>query len=93
MRLDRSVRFVYKCTGAGCNSVYVGETCRHISTQIGEHRGADKKSHIFRHLQSSKPCIDDCNDNCFLITDTAKSHYNVKVMGSYACLVGEAQLK
>ena len=27
----------FKFTCAGCNSVYVGETCRHISTRIQEH--------------------------------------------------------
>ena len=44
----RSLRscVVYKFTCAGYNSVYVGETCRHISTRIHEHLFTDKNSHI-----------------------------------------------
>ena len=55
---------VYRLTCAGCNSEYVGETCRHISTRICKHLGTDKNSHIFKHLQSSKLCKDACNDSC-----------------------------
>ena len=41
-------------TCAGCNSVYVGETCRHISTRVREHLCTDKNSHVYKHLQSYK---------------------------------------
>ena len=42
--VPRSLRSsaVYKFTCAGRNSVYVGETCRHISTRVREHLCTDK---------------------------------------------------
>ena len=47
---------VYKFSCAGCNSVYVGETCRHFSTRAREHLARDKNSHIYKHPNSSKTC-------------------------------------
>ena len=41
---------VYKFTCTGCNSVYVGETSRHLSTRVREHLHTDKNSNIFKHL-------------------------------------------
>ena len=79
--VPRSLRscVVYKFNCAGCNSVYVGETCRHISTRIREHLFTDKNSHIFKHLKSSKTCSNSCNDSCFKIIDRAKSYHQLKV--------------
>ena len=79
--VPRSLRscVVYKFNCAGCNSVYVGETCRHISTRIREHLFTDKNSHIFKHLKSSKTCRNSCNDSCFKIIDRAKSYHQLKV--------------
>ena len=51
---------VYKFSCAGCNSVYVGETCRHFSTRVREHLARDKNSHIHKHLTSSKTCKKNC---------------------------------
>ena len=48
-------KVVYKFTCASCNSCYVGETSRHLSTRIREHLNRDRTSHIFKHLQQSKP--------------------------------------
>ena len=32
---------VYELTCNGCNSIYVGQTCRHITTRVAEHAKAD----------------------------------------------------
>ena len=54
-RVHRSLRscVVYKFSCAGCNSVYIGETTRHLSTRVREHLCTDKNSHIFKHLKNS----------------------------------------
>ena len=79
--VPRSLRscVVYKFTRAGCNSVYVGEMCRHISTRIHEHLFTDKNSHIYKHLQGSKACRGSCNDSCFKIIDSAKTYHQLKI--------------
>ena len=51
---------VYSFTCAGCNSVYIGETSRRLSTLVCEHLFTDKNSHIFKHLKSSSSCKDTC---------------------------------
>ena len=78
--VPRSLRscVVYKFTCAGCNSVYVGETCRHISTRVREHLFTDKSSHIYKHLQSSKTCKDSCDESCFKVIDLAKTYNQLK---------------
>ena len=45
---------VYKYTCASCSSSHIGETCRHFKTRIEEYIKKDNKSHIFKHLHSSK---------------------------------------
>ena len=70
---------VYKFTCAECNSVYVGETSRHISTRVREHLFSDKNSHIFKHLQSSDACKNACNETCFKVIDSARTHYQLKI--------------
>ena len=49
-------RVVYKFCCRGCNSVYVGVTCRHFSSHVREHITRDKSSHIYKHLLSSSSC-------------------------------------
>ena len=71
-------RVVYKFRCAGCNSVYVGETCRHISTRVREHLCTDKNSHIYKHLQSYKTCEDSCDESCFKVIDSAKTYHQLK---------------
>ena len=70
---------VYKFSCAGCNSVYVGETCRHFTTRVREHVTRDKNSHIYKYLLSSSLCKQVSNENCFTILDTAKSSYQLKI--------------
>ena len=72
-------RVVYNFTCAGCNSVYVGETCRHISTRVREHLCTDKNSHVYKHLQSYKTCKDSCDESCFKVLDSAKTYHQLKV--------------
>ena len=73
-------RVVYKFCCAGCNSVYVGETCRHFSTRVREHISRDKNSHIYKHLLSSSNCRKQlCSEDSFTILDTAISSYQLKI--------------
>ena len=79
--MPRSLRscVVDKFTCAGWNSVYVGETCRHIYTRIHENLFTDKNSHLYKHLQGSKACRDFCNDSCFKVIDSAKTYHQLKI--------------
>ena len=79
--VPRSLRscIVYKFTCAVCNSVYVDETCRHISTRVREHLFTDENSHVYKHLQSSKTCKDSCDESCFKVIDSAKTFNQLKV--------------
>ena len=70
---------VYKFTCAGCQTCYVGETRRHLTTRIHEHLVTDKKSHILQHLKSNPTCRDVCNNDCFEIIDYASSSFRLKV--------------
>ena len=45
---------VHKFTCASSSSSYIGKTSRHFKTRIEEHIKKDSKSHIFKHLHSSK---------------------------------------
>ena len=79
--VPRSLRscVLYKFTCAGCNFVYVVETCRHISTRIHEHLFTDKNSHIYKRLQGSNACKDSCNDSCFKAIDSAKTYHQPRI--------------
>ena len=79
--VPRSLRscVVYKFMCAGCNSVYIGETSRHLSTRVREHLFTDKNSHIFKHLKSSSTCKDACGEGCFRVLDSASSHHNLRI--------------
>ena len=70
---------VYKFTCASCNSCYVGETSRHLSTRIREHLNRDKASHIFQHLQQSEACRNSCSAECFKVIDRATTKFQVKI--------------
>ena len=70
---------VYKFTCASCSSSYIGETCRHFKTRIGEHIKKDKKSHIFKHLHSSKTCFGSYDSLYFKIIDKANSKFNLNI--------------
>ena len=70
---------VYKFTCASCNSCYVGETSRHLSTRIREHLNRDRASHIFQHLQQSEACRNSCSAECFKVRDRATTKFQVKI--------------
>ena len=70
---------VYKFTGAGCNSVYIGETSRHLSTQVCKHLFTIKSSDIFKHLKSSSSCRDAYGEGCLKVLDSASTHHSLKI--------------
>ena len=71
---------VYKFTCASCNSCYVGETSRHLSTRIREHLNRDRTSHIFKHLQQCrKACRNSCSAEYFEVIDRATTKFHVKI--------------
>ena len=70
---------VYKFTCAVCNSRYIGETMRHLSTRIREHTSTDKNSHIYKHFLSSPNCKPHYTDSCFTILDTANFSSTLKI--------------
>ena len=55
--VDLKFFLVYKFTCASCSSSYFGETGRHFKTRIEEHVIKDKKSYIFKHLNSTTTCF------------------------------------
>ena len=69
----------YKFTCGGCNSSYIGKSCRHFQTRIEEHIKKDKKSHIFKHLHSIATCFDSYNTLCFKIYGKANSKFDLKI--------------
>ena len=79
--MPRSLRsnVFYKLIRAGFNSVYIGETSRHLSTRVQEHLHSDKNSHFYKHLKSSDKCRMSCGDNCFTILDTARTYNHLRI--------------
>ena len=73
---------VYQFTCAGCNSSYIGETTRHLSTRIKEHTQTDKSSHIFKHLQHSSLCKNHYTRECFKLLDKANFPIALKIKES-----------
>ena len=70
---------VYKFTCASCDSCYVGETSRHLSTRIRKHLNRDRTSHIFQHLQQSEACRNSCSAECFEVIDHTTTKFQVKI--------------
>ena len=70
---------VYRFICPGCNTSYIGETIRHLTTRIKEHWETDSKSHIFKHLNTNRNCKELCNTECFEIIDSASSFYRLKL--------------
>ena len=56
---------VYKFVCACYNACYIGETCHHFSTHVGEHSVIDRASHTFKHLQDSAHCCSLCSADSF----------------------------
>ena len=76
---DLNSNVVYKFNCARCNSCYIAETTRHISTRINEHLKTDKASHVYKHLNSNLECKKVCNVTCFSILDTAPTTYQLRI--------------
>ena len=70
---------VYKFSCASCDACYIGETTRHFSTRIAEHLRTDKASHVYKHLQTTQQCKDQCDSSCFEILDCASTKYQLKI--------------
>ena len=70
---------VYKLTCASCNSCYIGETSRHLTTRIREHLNRDRTSHIFQHIQQSEACRNSCSAECFEVIDHGATKFQVKI--------------
>ena len=70
---------VYKFVCPGCNTCYIGETTRHLSTSIKEHLKTDKKSHIFAHLVNNETCVALSTENCFEIIHSASTPFRSKL--------------
>ena len=66
---------VYKCICARCKSCYIGETCRHFITRIGEHIKKDKKPHVFQNLHNKVECFSSFDLNCVSILDSATAKF------------------
>ena len=74
-----SSKVVYEFNCASCNTSYVGQTHRHLTTSIDEHFGKDKKSHIYQHLMSSADCLNICSRDCFFILDTTITKHQTRI--------------
>ena len=65
------VVYEFKC--ARCNSSYVGRTCRHLATRIGEHLRTDYSSTIFQHLNKNTQCKSSVIEKDFKILADANT--------------------
>ena len=72
-------RVVYKFVCGGCNTCYVGETCRNFSTRAREHLVSDRASHIFRHLKDSPHCRALCSADNFHVLDHDSAGFQLKI--------------
>ena len=70
---------VYKFRCTGCNTSYVGETYRHISTRTQEDLETDKISNIYRHLLENPQRKSICDESCVSILDSARTKYTLKL--------------
>ena len=77
-----SSKVVYKFVRASCNSSYVGQTHRHLTTRIDEHFGNDKKLHLYQHLMLSADYLNACSRDCFSILDTARTMHQLRLKES-----------
>ena len=59
------VIYIYNFSCSSCDACYIGETTRHFSIRITEHLCTDKASHVYKNLQTSQQCKDQCDASCF----------------------------
>ena len=76
---DLKSLLVYKFTCASCSSSYIGKTCLHFKTRIGEHIKKDNKSDIFKHLHFTTTCFDSYDSLYFKIIDKANSKFDLEI--------------
>ena len=76
-KLRTCVAYRFLC--ADCNTCYVGETSKHLSTRVREHLVSDRTSYIFGHLHNSPQCGTLCSDECFNILDHASTKFQLKI--------------
>ena len=75
--LKSNVIYLFKC--AGCSACYIDGTIRHISSSIEEHLKTDKQSDIYKHLQINLNRINEYNNKCFSISDSARTKFQLKL--------------
>ena len=69
----------YRVTCLSCNTSYIGETTRHLTTRIKELLETGSKSHIFKHLNTNRNCKELRDTECFEIIDSATFSYRLKL--------------
>ena len=76
-RIPKSMKsfVVYNFLCPGCNSCYIGEKTRYLSTRIKEYLETDKKSHIFIHLVNKENCKALSTENCFEIINSTSTPF------------------
>ena len=76
-----NIKLVFSCkfTCASCSFSYIGQTCDHFKTRTEEHIKKYNKSHIFKHLHSTKTCFESYNSLSFKIIDKANSKLDLKI--------------
>ena len=73
------LRVINKFLCADYTASYIGDSTRHLCTRVREHLLSDKSSHVYRHLQSSRAGHDSCDTECFTISDSAASKFQIQI--------------
>ena len=68
---------IFSCVG--CNSCYIGETKRHLTTRTKEHLGIDENSHIYQHLNKNENFKNSASTDCFTIIDSVSFSFRLKM--------------
>ena len=84
---------MYKFICASCSSSCIGKTCHHFKTRFEEHIEKDNKSHIFKHLHSTKTCFDSYNCLCFKIINKANSKFYLNIREALHINFGETKFE
>ena len=88
--LKSNVIYKYKC--AGCNSCYIGETTRHLSSRIDEYLKKNSTSHIYKHIHKNIDCFISCDNACFSILYTAPTNFQLKLKEGLHIIWGNPDL-
>ena len=76
-----NIKLVFSCkfTCASRSFSYIGQTCGHFKNSTEEHIKKYNKSHIFKHLHSTKTCFESYNSLSLKIIDKANSKLDLKI--------------